>query len=565
MSRHSKASVLERKSAHNRQVESKTAGNKEELDEEWTRLTNERKALAEERKAMVQDKTNLESKDKKLNGMFAELDDKESKLKMKLEYLEEQRDQWLRSATDLFRRETVMEDWQKNHEAREKRIQELDNEQEKRFNALLEREVVVTEGEQQLKTKEIEFQDKEKKLEQYLAKLQAREAGYASRDEKLMNLEGDLRKREGEIEIKEREIASRRRELESWDSMLREREKKTGAETRRIDEREDQLRALTEKCKLKAQETDERAAEVKEREDYLALQQKHFEAAQAVFEDKERSLDENTKKNRHWEGELRIKEETLNDLEEELKSRKEQLKQLESRELELQAKIERHLAIEKDFFTNRVDQIATRHASEMDQLEKCVVKLLQFVGAFRFELDRFKEQVYQNHKNNTNAAQLAVTKAVDATVSLDASADAAVALTTEDGAGQQEQTQAPPIHTLMSSYDELIADVKANVEKLKVLDDERCRAIDVSEKMEKASKSKVDSLPMHYGSNAAPNNGSTYSYQLNESYQDLCKVVEKNETAWKDPKMKPQESNKPTLLSAKKGWGFLRANLKKVA
>jgi uncharacterized protein (DUF3084 family) len=191
MSKHSsKQSMIDRKAARVANVEVKTHGSQHNLDEEWARFNTEKKGLAAERAAMLAERANLDNKDKRLNGMFSELDDRESKLKRSLEHLEEQKDQWLRSATDLFRRETVMEDWQKNHAAREKRLQDLADEQEKRFNALLHREVVVTESEQALKAKEVEFQAKEQKREQYYCKIQTSEQAFTQRDEKLTNLEG---------------------------------------------------------------------------------------------------------------------------------------------------------------------------------------------------------------------------------------------------------------------------------------------------------------------------------------------------------------------------------------
>ena len=178
--------------------------------------------------------------------------------------------------------------------------------------------------------------------------------------------------------------------------------RKLGLETRRIDEREEVLKALDEKCRLKTQEMEDRLTEVKEREDYNALQQKQFQSAQTMFEEKERNLDEKSKRVRQFEVELRLKEESLCILEEQLKVRTEQFRQLEAREEELQQKVERHLAIEKDFFTNRVSQITARHVNEMEQLEKCMIKVLQFISIFRFELDRCKKRMLENYHHKTS-------------------------------------------------------------------------------------------------------------------------------------------------------------------
>ena len=57
-------------------------------------------------------------------------------------------------------------------------------------------------------------------------------------------------------------------------------------------------------------------------------------------------------------------------------------------------------------------------------------------------------------------------------------------------------------------------DVKKNVEQLKTMDDERVRAADHAEKLEKSGKYKAETLPLSYGPNAAPLNSSSYSYQV---------------------------------------------------
>jgi hypothetical protein len=67
-----------------------------------------------------------------------------------------------------------------------------------------------------------------------------------------------------------------------------------------------------------------------------------------------------------------------------------------------------------------------------------------------------------------------------------------------------------------------VTDVKANLEQLKVLDDDRVRTIDTVEKLEKSGRNsvvKADGQPLQYGANANPFNSSTYTYQVSDT---LC-------------------------------------------
>ena len=174
---------------------------------------------------MMEERSMLELKDKRLDSLFSALDDRESKLKSQLDNLDEQKEQWMRSAADLFRRESAIEDWQKNHSSREAKLVELNEAQEQRFNGLLERETALTESEQEFKMKELAFQEQQGKSAIQLERMRNTEDTYKHKEEKLHSLEDGLRRREAEIELRERELASKRREMESWDMILKDREK----------------------------------------------------------------------------------------------------------------------------------------------------------------------------------------------------------------------------------------------------------------------------------------------------------------------------------------------------
>ncbi len=57
----------------------------------------------------------------------------------------EQQEQWLRSVTDLQRREDLVDDWQANHRQRERRLGEVDAQQERKLAELSKREADIVE------------------------------------------------------------------------------------------------------------------------------------------------------------------------------------------------------------------------------------------------------------------------------------------------------------------------------------------------------------------------------------------------------------------------------------
>ena len=185
--------------------------------------------------------------------------------------------------------------------------------------------------------------------------------------------------------------------------------RKLGTEQRRIDDKEDILKSQDEKYKAKCIEIDKRLQDVKEREEAATLKQQQIHSTMASLEDRDRKLDEQAKKYRITEGELRSKQEALLLLEADLKLKEGAMKLLDSKELELQSKIEKHLAVEKDFYTNRVHQITARHSTEMDILEKIVIKILQCVSNFKLDLDKYRSDLVQNNITQNLSSMIAKT------------------------------------------------------------------------------------------------------------------------------------------------------------
>ena len=68
-----------------------------------------------------------------------------------------------------------------------------------------------------------------------------------------------------------------------------------------------------------------------------------------------------------------------------------QLQDLESREADLTDRISEHKRKEDDFFNVKVQQITTRHARELNELEKVVADQLSVITKYQDELDRVGE------------------------------------------------------------------------------------------------------------------------------------------------------------------------------
>jgi uncharacterized protein (DUF3084 family) len=100
---------------------------------------------------LLAERNAVEEKVDKLAAMIRSLDERESKLRQTQNTLKEQREQWQRSIDNLQRREDLVNDWQRSYIAREKHIEELEQQCELKALEFNKREASISEQEVKIK------------------------------------------------------------------------------------------------------------------------------------------------------------------------------------------------------------------------------------------------------------------------------------------------------------------------------------------------------------------------------------------------------------------------------
>jgi DNA repair exonuclease SbcCD ATPase subunit len=121
------------------------------LNEERENLEREKENIKSERYKLLAERNAVEEKEDRLGSLIRALDDRDSKLRQIQGTLKEQRDQWQRSIENLQRREDLVDDWQRNHKAREKHLQELDVQYDQKTAEFNKREAAIAEQELKIK------------------------------------------------------------------------------------------------------------------------------------------------------------------------------------------------------------------------------------------------------------------------------------------------------------------------------------------------------------------------------------------------------------------------------
>ena len=106
---------------------------REEMEEETSKFEQAKQAFSIERYQILQDRTNLDEKETRVGSLLSSLDEKDSKLRQILGTLKEQQEQWTRAVNDLQRREDLVDEWQRNHRTKEKKLEEISMAHVKKF------------------------------------------------------------------------------------------------------------------------------------------------------------------------------------------------------------------------------------------------------------------------------------------------------------------------------------------------------------------------------------------------------------------------------------------------
>lgn len=397
----------------------------QELDEGIAKLEEEKQTLQNERYKMLKDRSNIDEKETRIGLLITNLDEKESKLRQTMGTMKEQQDQWQRSITDLQvslctrrtilkilcklyfntvpfsysefsqRREDLVDDWQTNHQQREKRLQETDAMQERKFAELNKREADLSAEEQKFKIAEKELKEREARLQVALSRVSNSEQTMAALEDKLNNYELQLKKRENDSDIRDRELLSRRKEMESWDVLLREKDRKISVEQRNVDEREAAVRATEDKMRQRDVESERRLLELRQNEAAVAEQAEALSKLQGEVDVRDRTTQEQMRVSAIQKEELANKESELMELERQLRKLQERMSGIEHREAELKQRIQHHKSVEDEFFNVKVAQITSRHGKELARLEALTAQQLKIAAEYQKELDAARLEIAQ--------------------------------------------------------------------------------------------------------------------------------------------------------------------------
>ena len=288
-----------------------------------------------------------------------------------------------------------MDDWQTNHSQREKRLQETDAMQERKFAELNKREADLASEEQKFKIAEKELKEREARLQVALSRIANSESNIAALEEKLNNNEMNLKKRETDSDIRDRELLSRRKEMESWDVLLREKDRKISTEQKQLDERENTIRNSEEKIKLKEIETEKRLNECKQNEIHIneQLEKLKKELHEVEVRNTETILEMNESK--ELKEELNKQFILQNEKENQLKKLEIKMLNIDQRESELNNRILQHQAVEDEFYNIKVAQITSRHSRELTKLEGIITQQLQIAAEYQKEMEALRTELAQ--------------------------------------------------------------------------------------------------------------------------------------------------------------------------
>ena len=168
------------------------------------------------------------------------------------------------------------------------------------------------------------------------------------------------------------EMASRRRELESWDQLLRDKDAKINKNRQTITSRESALHESEEALKISKAELDTDMRNLRAHEKTVREKEEGMRTSKNDLEKRELTLESNTKKYQADVSAMDKRDMSLVGREQYVAKLISQLQDLESRENDLAERVTDHKRKEDEFFNVRVQQITTRHAREMSELETIV-------------------------------------------------------------------------------------------------------------------------------------------------------------------------------------------------
>ena len=357
-----------------------------ELEDERAKIEKDKQVMQADRYKMLNERSSVEEKESRLGTLFVSLDERDSRLRQTLATLKEQQEHWKNSVDELKHREDLVDDWQKNHHIREKRLQEMISELEMKGLEVTNAQNKLAELEQKFKLRQRELQEREQRLQIALSRVADSEQVAASNEEKFKVFEIALRKREADCDMKERDLTSRWKEMEAFDIILRDKERKLSSDQVGLEQREDTLKLEESLVETRNKESDFRTLELKQLSEMIELQSSTNTRSLATLDAREASCEAKESELTMKEEQLELFEATLLSKEIEIRALEIKFKDVSLKEIKLNDQIEKHSKIENEFYDKTVAEISSNHSKQVKRLENIISQQLKMVDGLQAEL-----------------------------------------------------------------------------------------------------------------------------------------------------------------------------------
>lgn len=377
----------------------------QEIEKEKDKLEEEKKKNAHEKEENMKKFQDIENEKDIVRNLETKMDDMNSQLRQKLGVLRDQETMWEVSIQDLKKKEDNVKEWERDHVEKEKTLnndrEELKSKTEE-FNLRLAELAEQEKGHSQA-VKDLE--EREQGLRVTLNKIYQKDSERASAEKRLQALEAQLKKREGDCDLRDRETQSRRKDNDNMFEMLTERDRTVTSNSRRNDEKEAALREKEEKItlagkQLEKQQVDvqkseklaaDKQAEVVRRHEQLQAQEEEFLAKMAGLKSK---VEECVAK----EDEIALQYKALREMQVRMSG-------MDERERKLNERIEDQKRVEEKYYSE-IAQISQKHRLELSTLEAKIMHQLQIMSNFQSDLDRSRTELAEKTAKNKELERL---------------------------------------------------------------------------------------------------------------------------------------------------------------
>lgn len=378
---------------------------REEIEKEKDKLEEEKKKNAHEKEENMKKFQDIENEKDIVRNLETKMDDMNSQLRQKLGVLRDQETMWEVSIQDLKKKEDNVKEWERDHAEKEKTLHSDRDELKLKMEEFNLRMAELAEREKAHSQAVKDLEEREQGLRVTLNKIYQKDSERASAEKRLQALESQLKKREGDCDLRDRETQSRRKDNDNMFEMLTERDRTITGNSRRNDEKETALRDKEEKLtiagkQLEKQQLDiqkseklasDKQAELLRRHEQLQAQEQDFLAKMAGLKSK---MEECTAK----EEEIALQNKGLREMQLRMSG-------IDERERKLNERIEEQKQVEEKYYSE-IAQISQKHRLELSTLEAKIMHQLQIMSNFQSDLDRSRTDLAEKTAKNKELERL---------------------------------------------------------------------------------------------------------------------------------------------------------------